>query len=127
MPKFLDIYFTFYGFMLALAIFNFTYTVIIRSFLFHKAHESVWKAFIPYYGSFTQHKLTFGEDNKWFWFLNLLIPSIYDLYTNYHWARAWGKSKAFAIIYLFFPLICGILILLQEVPYQGPQKHLLNN
>jgi hypothetical protein len=111
--------------MLYVAMLNFTQTSVINFILFERANENPWKTFIPYYGNFTQHKLTFGNKNKWFWFFNLLMPNGYNSYANYKWARAWGQSRGFSIFYLFLPLICGLLIIIQDKPLT-PQKHFLN-
>lgn len=125
MTTILSYYLIAYSLMLYVAMLNFTQTSVINFILFERANENPWEAFIPYYGNFTQHKLTFGNKNKWFWFFNLLIPNGYNSYANYKWARAWGQSKSFSIIYVFLPLICGLLIIVQDKPLT-PQKHFLN-
>lgn len=125
MNDILSYYLIAYSLMLYVAILNFTQTSVINFILFERANENPWKAFIPYYGNFTQHKLTFGNKNKWFWFFTLLMPNGYNSYANYKWARAWGQSRGFSIAYLFLPLICGMFIIFQDKQLK-PQKHFLN-
>lgn len=125
MNTILSYYLIAYSLMLYVSILNFTQVSVINFILFEKANENPWKAFIPYYGNFIQHKLTFENRNKWFWLLNLLIPNGYNSYANYKWARAWGQSRGFSILYMFLPLICGMLIIIQNKPLT-PQKHFLN-
>ena len=98
---------------------------IVNIFLFKRAGVAWWKAIIPFYGSFTHHKLAFGEEAKWFWFLNLAAPSVYGLYQNYAFARSFKRSVGFSILYLFFPVICGIVMLADGVEYDHPQEHFL--
>ena len=38
--------------------------MLARMVLFQRAGVEAWKSLIPFYGSFVQHKLTFGELNK---------------------------------------------------------------
>lgn len=125
MDTVLSYYLIVYSLMLYVAMLNFTQASVINFILFEKANQNPWKAFIPYYSNFIQHKLTFGNKNKWFWFFNLLMPNLYDSYANYKWARAWGQSRGFSIFYIFLPLICGLLIIVQDKPLT-PQKHFLN-
>lgn len=125
MTTILSYYLIAYSLMLYVAMLNFTQTSVINFILFEKANENPWKAFIPYYGNFVQHKLTFGDKNKWFWFFNLLMPNGYNNYANYKWARAWGQSRGFSIFYMFLPLICGMIIIFQDKKLT-PQKHFLN-
>ena len=96
---------------------------IVNIFLFRRAGVAWWKALIPFYGSFTHHKLAFGEEAKWF--LNLAVPSVYGIYQNYAFARSFKRSVGFSILYLFFPVICGIVMLADGVEYGHPQNHFL--
>lgn len=125
MDTILSYYLIAYSLMLYVTILNFTQASVINFILFEKANENPWKAFIPYYGNFVQHKLTFGNKNKWFWLFTLLMPNGYNSYANYKWARAWGQSRGFSITYLFLPLICGMFIIFQNKKLT-PQKHFLN-
>lgn len=98
---------------------------IVRSFLFSRAGEDVWKSFIPFYGSFTYHKIAFGEENKWFWFLNLAIPGFYSVYTAIKFARAFGRTSGFSILTIFFPFITSLMMVIQGSKYVGAQSHIL--
>lgn len=98
---------------------------IVRSFLFSRVGEDAWKSFIPFYGSFTYHKIAFGEKNKWFWFLNLAIPGFYSVYTSIKFARAFGRTSGFSILTIFFPFITSLMMVIQGSKYVGAQSHIL--
>ena len=100
---------------------------IARSFLFSRAGEAVWKSFIPFYGSFTYHKIAFGEKNKWFWFLNLAIPGFYSVYTVIKFARSFGRTNGFSILTVFFPLITSIIMVIHGSKYVGAQAHIFED
>lgn len=102
--------------------------MLARMVLFQRAGVAAWKSIIPFYGSFVQHKLTFGEPNKWFWFF-CLVPSVnvvYGIYMTYVWARAFGRSKGFSVFAVFFPTIAMFMMWLQGSLYAGVQPHILN-
>lgn len=98
---------------------------IVRSFLFSRAGEAVWKSFIPFYGSFVYHKIAFGEKNKWFWFLNLAIPGFYSVYTAIKFARSFGRTSGFSVLTIFFPFITSLMMVIQGSKYIGAQSHIL--
>ena len=100
---------------------------IVRSFLFSRARESVWKSFIPFYGSFTYHKIAFGEKNKWFWFLNSAIPGFYSVYTTIKFARSFGRTNGFSVLSAFFPLITSLVMVIQGSKYVGAQSHIFED
>lgn len=100
---------------------------IARSFLFSRAGEAVWKPFIPFYGSFTYHKIAFGEKNKWFWFVNLAVPGFYRVYTSIKFARSFGRTNGFSILTIFFPLITSIIMVVQGSKYIGAQSHIFED
>lgn len=52
--------------------------IAIEWILFERAGEPGWKVLIPFYDSFIRHKIAFGEESKWYWFL-ILIPG-YGIY-----------------------------------------------
>lgn len=102
--------------------------MLARMVLFQRAGVAAWKSLIPFYGSFVQHKLTFGEPNKWFWFF-CLVPYanvVYEIYMAYMWARAFGRSQGFGVFAVFFPTIATIVLWLQGSLYAGPQKHIFD-
>ena len=47
--------------------------IAVEWILFERAGEPGWKVLIPFYDSFILHKIAFGEESKWYWFL-LLVP-----------------------------------------------------
>lgn len=100
---------------------------IVRSFLFVRAGEAVWKSFIPFYGSFTYHKIAFGEKNKWFWFLNLAIPGFYSVYTAIKFARSFGRTSGFSVLTIFFPFITSLMMVIQGSKYVGAQSHVFED
>ncbi|MGT2929402.1 DUF5684 domain-containing protein [Streptococcus dentasini] len=99
--------------------------VIVNAVLFQRAGESWWKAIIPFYNNFTKHKISFGEENKWFWFL--LIFGIYDLYTNFSYVRSYGKSLGFCVFAVILRPIASLVMLIQGDRYQGPRPHVLRS
>ena len=83
---------------------------------------------VLFHGSFVQHKLTFGEPNKWFWWF-LMIPYAniaYALYMDYAWARAYGRTKGFSVFAVFFPTIAMFMMWLQGSLYVGAQPHIFD-
>ena len=64
--------------------------IAVEWILFERAGEPGWKAIVPFYDSFISHKIAFGEESKWYWFL-LLVPG-YAFYVRYSFTRAYGYS-----------------------------------
>lgn len=116
----LNFYITFYSFVLIYVVIN----MLLQSILFKRAGVGAWKAFVPFYGSFTMHKLAFGEDAKWFWFLNLVLQEIYGIYQRYSFVKSFGKSTGFAILAIFFPTITNLVLVFSDVECEDPQTHL---
>jgi hypothetical protein len=85
---------------------------IILGTLFVRAGDIAHKAFIPFYNSFATHKLVFGNDKKYYWFLNILYP--YNCYQRFMWVKAWHKSNALAIVAMFFPVLCNLILVCIE-------------
>lgn len=97
--------------------------IAVEWILFERAGEPGWKAIVPFYDSFILHKIAFGEESKWYWFL-LLVPG-YAFYVRYSFTRAYGYSNGMAILSLFFPTVLSIVMVLQDAPYSGPRTHFL--
>ena len=116
----LNFYITFYSFVLIYVLIN----TILVSILFKRAGVESWKAFVPFYGGFIMHKLAFGEEAKWFWFLNLVLQDIYGIYQRYNFVKSFGKSTGFGILAIFFPTITNLVLIFSDDQYIGPQKHL---
>lgn len=110
----------FYSFILIYVLIN----TLLVSILFKRAGVESWKAFVPFYGGFTLHKLAFGEEARWFWFLNLVLQDIYGIYQRYSFVKSFGKSTGFAILAIFFPTITNCILVFSDAEYEGPQKHL---
>lgn len=98
--------------------------MVLLSILFKRAGVARWKAFVPFYNGFTVHELAFGEEAKWFWFLNLVLQDIYGIYQRYSFVKSFGKSTGFAILAIFFPTITNCILVFSDVKYEGPQTHL---
>lgn len=75
--------------------------ITVEWILFERAGEPGWKVLIPFYDSFILHKIAFGEDSKWYWFL-LLVPG-YGIYMRYAFTKTYGYSTGMAILSVFFP------------------------
>ena len=91
--------------------------------LFERAGEPGWKVLIPFYDSFILHKIAFGEEAKWYWFL-LLVPG-YGIYMRYAFTKTYGYSTGMAVLSVFFPMILSIVMVLQNAEYKGPMTHIL--
>ena len=115
----LNFYITIYSFFIIYALIH----MVLLSILFKRADVAAWKAFVPFYNGFTIHKLAFGEEAKWFWFLNLILQDIYGIYQRYGFVKSFGKSTGFAILALFFPLITNCILVFSDTEYEGPHKH----
>lgn len=98
---------------------------IFQSELFKRAGYNPWLVAIPFYNSFVQHKIAFGDENKWFWFFSLLFPTLYNTYTRYNYARSF-TSVGISVLYLFFPIITSIVLVVSGDTYTGPRNHILN-
>ena len=86
---------------------------VILGTLFVRAGDIAHKAFIPFYNSFATHELLFGNDKKYYWFLNVLYP------------KAWHKSNILAIFAMFCPVVCNLILVCIEPEVRfTKQKHL---
>ena len=118
---------TLLGFVLGFYLWIFAYLfvhVIVTALLFKRAGEGAWKAFIPFYASFTVHKLAFGSKANLYWLLNFVTFGIYPLYQWFIFARSFGLSTRRSALYLFFPVIVSLMMLSDGQKYVGPQKHM---
>ncbi|VHH07081.1 hypothetical membrane associated protein [Streptococcus pyogenes] len=73
-------------------------------------------------------KITFGEDNKWFYFIGWVI-AIYYYYVHFCYVRAFGGSKGLAVFGLFFPGIASLIVAFGKTYTTQechPVPHLLN-
>ena len=102
--------------------------MFVRMALFERAGVAAWKSLIPFYGSFVQHQLTFGESNKWLWFFCFVpyVNVIYVSYMTYSWMRAFGRTKGFSVFAVFFPTIALFILWLQGSSYEGVQPHIFD-
>ena len=102
--------------------------MLVRMALFERAGVAAWKSLIPFYGSFVQHQLTFGESNKWLWFFCFVpyVNVIYVSYMTYSWMRAFGRTKGFSVFAVFFPTIALFILWLQGSSYEGVQPHIFD-
>lgn len=98
---------------------------VCQAQLFKRAGYNPWLVLVPFYNSFIQHKIAFGEVNKWFWFLTFIFPSLYNMYQRYNYVRSFS-TVGIAILALFFPLTISAILLLSGNAYTGPRQHILN-
>lgn len=97
--------------------------IAVEWILFERAGQPGWKVLIPFYDSFILHKIAFGEEAKWYWFL-LLVPG-YGIYMRYAFTKTYGYSTGMAVLSVFFPMILSIVMVLQNAEYRGPMTHIL--
>lgn len=115
------------GFVLGFYLWVFAYLFvhgIVTALLFNRAGEGALKAFIPFYSSFTAHKIAFGPKANLFWLLNFITFGVYPLYQWFNFARSFGLSTRRSALYLFFPVILSLFMLADGQTYVGPQKHI---
>lgn len=98
-----------YGFIFIIALISLLLAAIGNWRLFERADQPGWFALIPILGGFTKHKITFGEGNKWLYFIGWAF-AIYYAYTQFCFVRAFGGSKGLAVLSLFFPGISTLIL-----------------
>lgn len=117
-----------YGIILAIFLLSALLCLIANWRLFKRAGYKGWYSLIPFYAGFVKHKITFGEDNKWFYFIGWVI-AIYYYYIHFCYVRAFGGSKGLAVFGLFFPGIATLIIAFGKAytaEEYHPVPHLLN-
>ncbi|EHI70217.1 DUF5684 domain-containing protein [Streptococcus ictaluri] len=117
-----------YGVILFLFLISALLCVIANWRLFRRAGYKGWYSLVPIYAGFTKQKIAFGDENKWFYFIGWVLAAYY-YYTRFAFARAFGGSKGFAVLSLFFPGITSLVLAFsasyQETDYH-PVSHVLN-
>lgn len=98
-----------YRFIIVILLLSALLSLIGNWRLFQKAGKEGWYALIPIYSGFIKHKITFGESNKWYYFIGWVIGAYY-LYTHFCYVRAFGVSKGLAVLGLFFPGITTLML-----------------
>ena len=73
---------------------------IPNTFLFKRAGEKSWKAWVPLVNNYTRTKIVFGEENAWFFLADVFLGGLFYLYVTYNEARAFGRSVPFAILHV---------------------------
>lgn len=106
-----------YGIILIIIAISALLTVIGNWRLFEKAGQNGWYAIIPFYGGFIKHKITFGEANKWLYFISWVF-AIYYAYTHFCYVRAFGGSKGLAVLSLFFPGITTLILAFDKLYHE---------
>lgn len=116
----------------ALAIFavvGFVIKYIANWKLFEKANVQGWKCLIPFYNSYKNMQIVFGNSYGWL-FLIYLIPvvnAIFILYVSYKKAKVYNGDNAIAIIAIFFPsAVTYIQAFSSRFSYVGPNVNLNN-
>lgn len=75
-----------YGIILAVFLLSALLCLIANWRLFKRAGYKGWYSLIPFYAGFVKHKITFGEDNKWFYFIGWVI-AIYYYYVHFCYVK----------------------------------------
>lgn len=88
--------------------------------IFQKAGIEGWKIFIPFYNSYLQYQLVFGEG--WLFLLNFLpiVGYVLPFVLEFKLAKVFNKGTGFAIASLFISPINRLIIAFGESKYIGP-------
>ncbi|EGJ27098.1 DUF5684 domain-containing protein [Streptococcus porcinus] len=123
------IFLAIYGVIFIIGMVSLVMSAIGNWRLFQKANQPGWFALIPILAGFTKHKITFGQENRWLYFIGWVI-SIYFYYTRFCFVRAFGGSRGLAVLSLFFPGVTTLILAFgkgyQHNTYQ-PILHFLSN
>ena len=93
--------------------------------IFKKAGVEEWKAWVPFYNTWVTLEL---GGQKGFWAVLAIIPfvnivaAIFMLIAMYHIGLKLGKSGAFVLLAIFFPLIWYIWLAVDKSTWQGARK-----
>lgn len=114
--------------LIALAIFM----IVVKWRLFTKAGIEGWKSLIPFYSDYLWYRMICGNGWLMFSWLVALIPVIgqlaflaFNIYVVYCLSRAFGKSSAFCIGLIFFPIVFMPMLAFGSSVYCGPYFPLL--
>lgn len=95
--------------------------------IFTKAGVPGWQSIIPYFSTYKQYEIAYG--NGWLCFL-LLIPFVnffVSIHCVYKLATAFGKGIGFTLGLLFVPVVFyPILAFSKNIKYVGPYSQYLN-
>jgi hypothetical protein len=103
-----------------IAIVFYVLLVIAEWKIFTKAGEHGWACLIPIYNVYVMFRVIYGSGLK---FLLLLVPVLNIVVGIAMWirlAQAFGKGMGFAILTLFFPNICTLILGFGSDEYEGP-------
>lgn len=100
--------------------------ILVISFMaswkvFVKAGKPGWAVFVPFYSSYCQFDIAFG--NGWL-FLLMLVPIVnivIGIWQCFKLASAFGKGIGFGFGLLFLPLIFEVILGFGDAEYIGPQ------
>ena len=102
-------------FSIALAIFM----IVSMWKIFEKAGEPGWGAIVPFYSSYLEFKIAFG--NGWY-FLLLLIPIVnivFSIMLPFKMAKAFGKGVGFGFGLLFLSIIFYPILAFGDAEYKN--------
>lgn len=88
--------------------------------VFEKAGEAGWKSLIPFYSTYIEYKISWG--NGWL-FLLLLVPIvgvIVEIVQTNKFAKSFGHGIGYTLGLLIFPEIFTIIIGFSDDQYVGP-------
>lgn len=90
--------------------------------LFKKAGVEEWKAWVPVYNNWTQLEL---GGQKGYWAVLAFVPLVnfvsvvFMILAMYHIGLKFGKSEAFVLLAVFFPLIWLVWLAMGSAQWEG--------
>lgn len=128
------------GILVFIMVFNIILLLPILFFyykIFEKAGKTGWHAFIPFYNTYLQAQISFGEA-YWYLMLPLFIGAvsgwlaplvwIYSCYWTYSLAKSFDADNVVIMLCILIPVVgYGILALNSKYVYGGPVSCKLNN
>lgn len=94
--------------------------------IFKKAGVEPWKAWVPIYSLWITYEL---GDQKGYWAILWLVPfinivaAIFYIIAQYHIGLKLGKSGAFVLLGIFFPVIWLAILAFDKSTWQGTGAH----
>lgn len=94
--------------------------LIAAAKIFTKAGIAGWKVIVPFYNTYLQYKLVFG--NGWLFLLQLVpvVGYVMPFVLEFKLAKVFGKGTGFAVLSLFFSPITRLILGFGSAEYEGP-------
>lgn len=96
------------------------FSLITTWIIFKKAGQPGWAAIIPIYNLIIMLKVV--KLDWWHIFILLFVPFatvVYAIIIRLKLAKLFGKSTAFGVLSIFFPIITDAIIAFGEAKYEG--------